>query len=352
MTVILKEEPLFCSRPFRWFEVTQVGGRGNVYMCCSAWVSKSIGNLMDHSVADIWNGEEAQEIRRSILDGTFRYCSYSRCSFLQTVSGPVSRLKDVKDEDLKKVIQEKLTTLPYGPRDVICCYDLSCNLSCPSCRTNIIVERRSKKQILEIQNKLKTEALSDAEFLLITGSGDPFGSPFFREWLQTMRKEDFPQLKWIHLQTNGQLWTPKMWSTIDSDIQQIIKSAEVSIDAATSETYSKNRRGGKFNQLLQNLAFIGELRRGGPLKTVMISMVVQENNFMEMPDFIRLGKRFDFDTVYFSKLLNYGAYSEEEYKNRALHFPSHPKHSALIDLLKNDIFLDPIVNLGNLTELI
>jgi len=350
LDIMSKNKRLFCSRPFKWFEVTQVNETGEVYMCCPSWLDTPIGNLKYQSVEEIWNGKKAQEIRRSILDGSFRYCDFSRCPFLQTVSEPVQEVEDVKDEDLKLAIEKGLTILPYGPREINCSYDRSCNLSCPSCRTEIIVEIKNKQQISAIQDKIHNEALKDAHLLYITGSGDPFGSPFFRKWLQTMKREDMPNLKDIHLHTNGLLWTPKMWSTIAEDIRELIKSAEISIDAASPETYSINRRGGSFERLLKNLEFIGKLRQNGPLEWLGISMVVQENNFMEMPNFIHLGQRFQVDTVYFSQLVNWGTYSEEEYRSRAIHLPYHPRHSEFLDLLEMEIFREPLVYLGNLTE--
>lgn len=321
-------------------------------MCCPAWLNKSIGNLLDQSVAEIWNSTGAQEIRRSILDGSFKYCDRSRCAFLQTISGPVEKVEHVKDEALKTAIEKELIFLSYGPRQIICTYDRSCNLSCPSCRKKVIIERNKKEQILKIQSKIQNEALRDAHYLHITGSGDPFGSPFFRKWLQTMKREDMPGLETIHLQTNGLLWTPKMWDTIAKDVRQLIKSADISIDAANPGTYKINRRGGNFKRLLENLEFISTLRKIGQLKWVCISMVVQENNFREMPDFMRLGKRFHFDTVYFSQLVNYGTFSEEEFRNRAIHLFSHPRHQEFIDVLEAEIFKDSIVQLGNLTETI
>lgn len=346
-----KNNRLFCSRPFEWFEVTNLNGRGEAYLCCPSWLDTPIGNLKDQSAEEIWNGKKAQEIRHSILDGSFKYCNRSRCPFLQTISGPVEKVQDVKDENFKEVIEKNLTILSYGPKKINCSYDQSCNISCPSCRTEIIIESKNKQQIMKIQNKIQNEALKDADFLYITGSGDPFGSPFFRKWLQTMKKEDMPNLKDIHLHTNGLLWTPKMWGTISKDIQELITSTEISIDAATSETYSINRRGGIYEKLLENLEFISTLRKNGPLKFVTISMVVQENNFREMPDFVRLGKHFNFDTVYFSKISNWGTFSEKEFRNRAVCSPNHPKYSELVDLLKNEIFKEPVVYLGNLSEI-
>lgn len=348
---MLENHQLFCSRPFQWFEVTQVNEIGEVFVCCPSWLNTPIGNLKHHSVMEVWNSKKAQELRYSILDGSFKYCNRSRCPFLPTISGPVQKIEDIKDDHFRAIINEGLTVLPYGPKEINCSYDKSCNLSCPSCRTEVIIENTYKEQILEVQNKISKEAVKDAQLLYITGSGDPFGSPYFRKWLQTMKRRDMPQLKRLHIHTNAQLWTPKMWKTIPDEIRQCVKTAEISIDAASPGTYSINRRGGSFERLLENMEFISMLHKSLPMEWVGISMVVQENNFREMPDFVRLGKRFNFG-VYFSKLVDWGTYPQEEFYRRTVHISTHPKYSELVKLLKDEIFHDPIVCLGNLTELV
>src|SRR5690606_11128713 len=99
--------------------------------------------------------------------------------------GPVKKLGEVEVQKIREAIVNKTTHLPFGPLGINCSYDRSCNLSCPSCRETVIVQTDKEEQILEIQNKLRNQALKDICFLNITGSGDPFGSPYFRKWLQT-----------------------------------------------------------------------------------------------------------------------------------------------------------------------
>jgi Iron-sulfur cluster-binding domain len=342
---------LFCSRPFHWFEVSRGMEEGEVFVCCPSWLERPIGNLNRQSVAEVWNGKVAQDIRRSILDGSFEYCNASRCPALQNLTDPVQKTQDVTDPELRRAIQERLTVVPWGPREVNCSYDRSCNLSCPSCRTGLIVESTRRDEILEIQRKLRDEALPEARLLYITGSGDPFGSPFFRKWLQTLRRSDAPRLEVIHLHTNALLWTERLWGTLSEDIRPLVKHADISIDAATPGTYAVNRRGGDFETLLRNLEFIATLRVDGPLEWLGINMVVQENNFAEMPDFVRLGRRFGVDTVHFHQLVNWGTFSDEEFRDRAVHLPDHPRHHEFLDLLGDGIFADPIVYMGNLAEL-
>ena len=356
-----KKEQLFCSSPFRKFMVRQrrflppVGGvfkhlfrpAGDVFMCCTDWLrTPPIGNIQHQSVDEIWNGEKAQEIRRSILDGSFRYCDRIRCPFLQSISFEVQRVETVNNEELKNIIEHQLTILHFKPREIDCSFETSCNLSCPSCRPKVRVHSANEHEILNIKSILENDAFKDVHVLSFSSAGDPFGSPFYRQWLQTMNRKKIPHLKQIRLHTNALLWTPKMWSTIPAEIQEVVKSTIISIDAGRPETYAINRRGSSFERLLKNLQFIRLLRKHGPLEHVQISMVVQKNNFMEMPDFIYLGKSHNFDTVYFNTLQNWGTFSEKEYRDRAIHLPDHPRNSEFIDMFKNEIFYDPIVEMG------
>ena len=103
---------------------------------------------------------------------------------------------------------------------------------------------------------------------------------------------------------------------------------------------------------MPNLEFISGLRLTGPIENLTISMVVQENNFREMADFVRLGKRLGVDVVYFSRLVDWGTFEDAELRRRQVHGREHPYHAELIEVLGNEIFRDEIVFLGNLTELV
>jgi len=345
-------ERLFCAQPFERFEILGGGGdRGETYFCCQNWVTRSIGNMSHASVEKVWNGRAAQEFRRSILDGSFRYCRAELCPYLQRVDGPVQRIADVKDEDLLEVIRKELTVMPFGPKDVICCFDQSCNLSCPTCRNHVIMETAHGDAIGGIQKRLEDEALKDARLLYITGSGDPFGSPFFRRWLQTMKRSSMPKLERIHLHTNALLWTPRIWASIPATTRELVRSATISIDAARPDTYAENRRGGDFETLLERLAFIAGLRRDGPLEYFEIHMTVQLNNFEQMPEFVELGRRHGCDRVTFHQMVDWDTFSPEEFAARAVHQPEHPRHGAFLAMLRDPALKQPIVNLSNLTEL-
>jgi hypothetical protein len=347
----MKSGRMFCSKPFTWFEVSRGREEGEVFLCCPGWLPRPVGNLQRQSVAEVWNGKAAREIRRSILDGSFTWCDAGLCPHLNELSHPVQPVEEVSDPDLLRAIREELTVLPWGPLEINCSWDRSCNLSCPTCRTAIIVETASRDRILGIQEKIRTEALPAARLLYITGSGDPFGSPFFRRWLHTLKRSDMPRLETLHLHSNGLLWNRPQWEAIPEEVRALVKRAEISVDAATPETYAINRRGGRFQTLLNNLELIRTLRAEGPLEWLGLSMVVQENNFHEMPEFVRLGRRFGVDAVYFGQLADWGTFSAAELRRRSVHLPAHPRHRELRKVLADGIFDDPIVSLGAFTNL-
>jgi MoaA/NifB/PqqE/SkfB family radical SAM enzyme len=342
---------LFCSQPFTRFEVLGDGQRGEVSFCCPNWIAKSIGNVTDKSVRDVWNSKAARDIRQSILDGSFKYCRADVCPYLQRIEGPVQRVEEVRDARLLEIIRKELTVLPFGPSDIICCFDQSCNLSCPTCRTRVIMETSHGDAIFNIKKRLENEALRDARLLYITGSGDPFGSPYFRRWLQTMKRASMPKLERIHLHTNALLWTKRIWESIPEETRVLIRSAIISIDAATPETYAINRRGGDFETLLERLAFVSGLRARGPLDYLEIHMTVQTNNYREMPEFVELGRRHHCDRVAFHKLLDWGTFTPEEFSARAVHHPDNPEHQAFLGVLTDPRLDDAIVYLSNLTDL-
>ncbi len=66
---------------------------------------------------------------------------------------------------------------------------------------------------------------------------------------------------------------------------------------------------------------------------------------------LRLGQTFGFD-IYFTSLVNWGTFSEKEFRRRAIHLPEHPKHNELNELLQDEMFRQEDVSIGNLTGIL
>ena len=134
---------------------------------------------------------------------------------------------------------------------------------------------------------MQKELLSHAETVTLSGFGDPFGSPTYLALLSTLNQNDFPNMKQVRLHTNGQRLTPEMWQNLPG-LQPLVSEIEISIDAATEQTYKHNRPGGDFPQLLDNLNFLENCDC-----KLTLSMVVQQNNWREIPQLLKLAKGYD-----------------------------------------------------------
>ena len=341
-------EKYYCTRPFEFFEVYD---DGRVSCCCPSWINNyEIGNIKDKSVEEVWNSEEAQELRRSILDGSYRYCNREVCPHLETKTHCVQTLYQIGNTNsdrgwnlIHDDIIEGKTKLDHTPLDINFGYDRSCNLECPSCRLELIMESGKKReQILNIQDKLKKEAFHNAKSFCITGSGDAFASPVFRDLLRTLKEEDAPNLETIQILTNG-LLMKKYWDSLSDYSKEKIKHISISIDAATEETYKVVRKGGDWNMLLENLEFAQHLQATGQISTFNTSFVVQNDNLSEVLQFLDLCKKYDVKCVQFQTyepdFLIGSADFFETWFYRAVQEKKHPRHQELIDIV-----FDPELN--------
>ncbi len=333
---------LVCTQPFSWFEIHP---DGSVFLCCPAWLKTSVGNLLHTPLQAIWNGDKARGIRKAILDGSFSCCNRKRCPRLPSASAPVMTAAQIPDDAIRRVVLDRETVLPYGPKVLNLCVDRSCNLACPSCRQEpFVASGVEDATVRTLMERILVEAAPGAEKLILSGTGDPFGSPGFRHLLRSFDPAAFPHLRTIHLHSNGQLWDPSMWASMPG-IHPYVRTAEISVDAADAPTYALNRRGGNFERLCDNLAFIATL----PID-LTLSFVVQANNYRQLPAFVELARRYG-ARVYVSQLVNWGTFSRQEFRLRAVHLPEHPEHGAFRERLSG-IALEPGVDVGNLHPLL
>jgi molybdenum cofactor biosynthesis enzyme MoaA len=339
----------FCPQPFDFFELQ---GDGRVFQCCPSWLPTSAGNFRLSSGEEVWNSQQAQAVRASILDGSFSSCRKSICPRIE--SGGLPTIASARrNPHYRAIIDGKKTVMEGIPRYLNLCYDRSCNLSCPSCRVEKIshLSGQNYDRARELQEKLLATYLSvpsDQAFTIsITGSGDPFGSKVFREFLGNFDGANFPNVK-ISLQTNGVLLNPTQWQRLHK-IHGKIHAVLVSFDAATEATYAITRRGGQWNALLSNMEMVGQLRRERAIKHLRLDFVVQDVNFREMEAFVGLARSFSPDRIYFSRADQWGTWTEEEFRRKCVWQEDHPDYAEFMEMLSRPVFSEKIVDLGNLS---
>jgi MoaA/NifB/PqqE/SkfB family radical SAM enzyme len=341
-------EGRFCANPFGHFEAYE---NGKVHLCCPSWLPSEAGDLNRHSFEEAWNSKTAQAIRAGILDGSFRHCNHEVCPAIQ--SGTLPTVDEARrDPDLKRIIDEGRTRLDTSPWFINLCNDASCNLWCPSCRTHRINHTdgdtldRLRRVQAEIERAMFARS-SDRPFRVsVTGSGDPFASRIFREFLFGLDGRRFPNLR-INLQTNGVLLTPKNWRRMER-IHANIDSVLVSMDAATPETYAVTRRGGHWPTLMVNLEALGEFRRRGELGQLRLDFVVQQANYREMPAFVELAEAVGADEACFSKVLGWGTWSRAVFELQCIWREDHPEFGQFLATLRHPALGQPNAALGNI----
>jgi len=331
-----------CIEPFKTLETTP---SGLAYLCCPAYLPVPVGNINTTDAASIWSGPAATELRKSIIDGSYQYCSRKHCGHITN-----RILADRDSPEAQKIISAHATghldELISHPRQLILSHDQSCNLTCPSCRTNYIVAKSEEQARLEaVMENTILPLLKNAENVNVTGSGDPFGSKHFRHLLKRINKEEFPKLK-IDLHTNGQLFDERAWRELG--LKDFVGYVQISIDAANADTYKVVRRGGDFGRLLKNLQFVKQLRLSGQIRLLEFSMVVQARNFLEMPDFVRLGIEYAADQVSFHMIRNWGTFTEDDFREEFIGSSLHPRHKEFLAVLDEPMLSHPIVLMGNL----
>jgi hypothetical protein len=301
----------YCDMPFSNLDTMP---DGNVFMCCGDWLPVPIGNIYENTAEEIWDSEVAREIRSSIVDKSFRYCNKLTCQSItnRTLPPAPECAPSVRGSD-------------SPPSRIVLSHDNSCNLSCPSCRSELILAKKDKQdQLNGLLDKVFMPLLRKATNVRISGSGDPFASNHYRTLLKTINRTEFPELC-IELHTNAQLFDGRAWEELQMD-KKNIGSVEISIDAATSETYDIVRRGGSFTRLLKNLEFIKGLRESGAFGHLVFSFVVQRDNYKEMPEFVLLAKRYGADFVDFRMILNWGIVGIDEFNRKFIGSPNHPEY--------------------------
>jgi hypothetical protein len=91
------------------------------------------------------------------------------------------------------------------------------------------------------------------------------------------------------------------------------------------------------------MEFLASLRRNGKISQLKFSFTYQLGNFREMAAFVDFAKSFNCDYAIFERLQNLGAFTWDEFRQRAVHLSEHPLHREFLTIVSNPIFGQPTV---------
>ena len=97
------------------------------------------------------------------------------------------------------------------------------------------------------------------------------------------------------------------------------------------------------------MKFASELRRKGDLSYFRMNFVVQKENYKEMVDFVQWGIELGVDEIFFTKILNWGTYTPEEFEEISMMEKDGitPK-PELKEILQHPVMKSDIVDLGTI----
>jgi len=319
-----------CEIPFKTILIDE---NGNIYLCsCQAYLPKILCNILDIKTREeFWNLFYNNEIRDSIIDKSHRFCQPS-CSAIQ--SSFYNKLTD-NFVSIKKLMNTKPYTLQL-------CIDNSCNLRCPTCRTETILHsnnflyQQRLAQILEKIDMIFFNPLKIKNIQLLSG-GEFLSSKVITNWMFQKQNENIT----FTLQTNGTLIYKNK-----EKCEKIFKktnSLMISIDAACKETYENTRLNGNWDNLIQGLDWFST--NFSKNKNLTFNFTISALNYQDMNDFIKFSEKYNPTQIYFSRVENW-------FDNPSLFEPLdiwnkiHKEHENFITMLRKIDFKKPNIRIN------
>lgn len=285
---------------------------------------------------------QLKKLRTKILGGDYRQCP-PHCHV--RINGELAQKKslfrpvvDYSQQVASWRADRKQLRRSSIPIRLVAAFEDSCNYACSMCRSKIKGNTLSPTMIKQIWAEF-TDKSPSVKNLSFGGSGEPFVQPLLLSFLETLTLDECKKLESISIVTNGSrlsLRTMKQWP-----IFLLIKwHIQVSLDAATADIYRQVRGQNNFDQILQELTLIS--KEANIILT--ISFVIQECNFHQLPDFIKMGKKLN-AKVLVGEIRNVP-------NHKAIHRKKHPRHQELIKVLKTIGMNDDDIYMTSLAKII
>ena len=180
-----------------------------------------------------------------------------------------------------------------------------CNMACYMCvRSEVIKHPRH----LGFDDYRRTLDQISAPKLTLSGAGEPLLNPDIGKMIACARKRSI----YVMIPTNGTLLRrPEMAETLTDSGLNILK---ISFDAATAASYQAIRRQDCFDEVIEGIERLDEVKRdkGRRFPELRFDVVILKENCREIPDLIRLAAKLHIGTIFFRALQTKGIGAERE----------------------------------------
>jgi len=313
----------YCHIP--WTDLL-INENGLIYPCgCEGWLKKSIGNILE-----IKNKKDLSDIlfnniiKQSILDQSYKFCHGYKCSFIQnSYLNKKSKFFVDSSKDLTNLYLKNIWLQ----------IDESCNLACPTCRNNVIINKNNSKtkKIKTILDKLEDFLLNEYKeqiTIRLVGNGELFASPTLLSWFLKFDFKRYNNVNFL-IHSNGTLLNKHKDYLLS--VANNLSGFEISTDATSKETYSIVRKNGEWEDLLKGYEVLDELRKIQPDFYIASSFVISSLNYFEIPNMIKFSKDRN-TTLIFYKVLRWSM-DVQKFDSLNIFSPKHPKHNDFLSVI-------------------
>lgn len=319
----------FCERPFT---NAYLAPDGEVWLC--SWMHYVIGNLYEQDLDEIWMSETARKARESILDGSFAFCRKTSCPRCERDALP----------DLTEDERREQSIVADHPALITIANDKICNIACTTCRQGIYCAQEGEREKIDDALKRILPYAEQAEYLDMNGNGEFLANPSFLEFLESLHPKN--QECRINFETNGVLFDEAHWDRF-SHLKDCQISVTVTLNSLRREIYQYLSGGfDRIDEVRQNIQFLSRLRRESQINVLKVTMVVQECNFQEIPEYIRVlteTEEYAVDQIVLKPVYKWFGMNEETYWFKNILNPLHPYHKEYLKVLENDCWKNPKV---------
>lgn len=330
-------ERRYCTYPFRLHGIAS-----DIVKPCT-WLRQisghsviSVSQLIERGgdlgkvIANTWNSNEFNNVRRAVADGSYFYCDMENCPEYhgeQTFFLTMSELEQQYPK-IASFIKGETETYEAGPEMINVAYDPRCNLSCPSC--NRLSLPKFSPEITDKFGEGMKLIGRDVCAIYMVGMGDPFGTQHYLKWLQSMDIKDYPKLKEISFNTNAIKLTREVWESIPKEIRDLAITIIVSMDGAQKNSFETNRYPAKWDVFKERMKYVKELRDTNQINHFRIYFVYQSNNFREMPEAIQFAEQHSADSLFFARIRDWNGWDEEKMSAIDVNRLEHPEHQEFL----------------------
>jgi radical SAM protein with 4Fe4S-binding SPASM domain len=169
-----------------------------------------------------------------------------------------------------------------------------CNLRCKMCYFSREMGREpSVVMSLQLFKKIAKEVFPRSLSVNLSCAAEPLLVPNFSEYLEVAKEYSIPETLIV---TNGVLLNEEI---IVALVKLGLSRIDISIDAATKETYEGIRKGSDFNKLLENITLLQETKKkyGKKKPFLHVDYTLMRSTIQEFPYFLRLMKKIGADHI-------------------------------------------------------